>query len=395
VFGVERRQVWLLVSLIALGTGIRVWIAFTNYGWPYDIGSAYVVAKQLVTHPLHVYGALRWPYPGGYLPVILLCRSIAHLFGIAFWAIWKLPPILCDAGIAALLAWTLTRLGRSSRERLVATALVALGPSFVLISGYHGQIDSAMVLPALAGVVVWCLEPRGRRAWAAGILIGIAAAIKQPAFFMVFALLPTARSRREAAIVLVCAVGIPLLSVLPFLAADPHPTWRSLTHNQGVPGIGGLSLLLQPGLVHTTVRGQFGFPNAVNAWFYERQNWIVGVSVLASALFAYRKRLDPIPAAALIWLTVYVSNFNWSYQYFVWGLPFFLLAGWSARVAAMQLALLLPGAELYFRFGVPALTWLYLPLVTCVWAGSAVWLVATLVRPRAPVLALARGTVRS
>jgi hypothetical protein len=215
-----------------------------------------------------------------------------------------------------------------------------------------------MTLPALAAVLVWWLGPRERRAWQAGILIGVAAAIKQPAIFMVLALLPTARSWREAAVVLALAACIPLLSVLPFLAADPHPTWHSLTHNQGVPGIGGLS------------------------------------PVLASGLFAYRKRLDPIPAAALIWLTVYVSNFNWSYQYFVWGLPFFLLAGWRARVAAIQLGLLLPAAELYYRFGVPDLTWLYLPLVMCVWAGCAVWLLATIARPRAPVWAVARGTVR-
>jgi hypothetical protein len=251
-----------------------------------------------------------------------------------------------------------------------------------------------MTLPALAGVVVWSLESHRRRAWQAGLLIGVAASIKEPAFFMVLALLPTARSWREAAIVVTCAAGVPVLSVLPFLVADPAPTWQSLTHNYGVPGIGGLSLLLQPGLVHTTVHGEFGFPNALNAWFYERQNWIVGLSVLASALFAYRKRLQPIPAAALIWLTVYVSNFNWSYQYFVWGLPFFLLAGWSARVAAIQLALLLPAAELYFRFGVPGLTWVYLPLVTCVWTGCTLWLIATIVRLRTPVWAVARGTVR-
>jgi Glycosyltransferase family 87 len=392
---VQRRQVWLLVALIAIGTGIRLWIAFTNYGWPYDVGSGYAVARQLVSHPLHVYSVLRWPYPAGYLPVVLLCREIAHVTGAAFWAVWKVPAVLCDAGIAALVASAVTRFGGSPRERLVATALVALGPSFILISGYHGQIDSAMTLAALAGVVIWCLESRGRRAWQAGILIGLGASIKQPAFFMVLALLPTARSWREARTLLACSVGVPVLSVIPFLAADAGPTWHSLTHNQGVPGIGGLSLLLQPGLVHTTVRGEFGFPNAVNAWFYERQNWIVGLSVLAGGLFAYRKRLDPIPAAALIWLTVYVSNFNWSYQYFVWGLPFFLLAGWRARVATIQLGLLLPAAELYFRFGVPGLTWLYLPLVMCVWVACAFWLAAGIVRPSAAVWAAARGTVRS
>jgi Glycosyltransferase family 87 len=381
VRSLDRRAFVLLGALLAVGTGIRLWIAFTNYGLRYDIDSAYIVARLLSTHPLHAYAALRYPYPAGYFPVILLCHWIAQATGAAFWAVWKVPAILCDAGIAALLAWALGRFGASPRERLVAAALVALGPVFILISGYHGQIDSAAILPALAGVIVWKLGG-DRRAWQAGVLIGLGTAVKQPPFFVALALLPTARTRREMAILLGCAAAIPLLSVAPFLIADAHRTWTSLTYNKGLPGLGGLSVLLQPGLSRGLQHGYFVLPTPLTVWFYVKQNWIVGLSVVAVALYAYRKRLDPVPAAALIWLVVYVSDFDWAYQYFVWGLPFFLLAGWRREVAALQLGLALPAAQIYFHFGLADLGWVYVPLIMLVWAGVAVWFVAALRRTR-------------
>jgi len=365
----DRRLLLSIGALIVLGTGLRVWIAFTNYGLTYDIDTAYITAALLASHPLHAYQAVRYPYPAGFFPVILLCHYIAEGFAIAFYKVWKVPAILCDAGIASLMAFALRRLGAPPRERLIAVALVALGPSFILISGYHGQIDSAAILPAFAGLIVWKLELGGdRRALYAGLLIGLGASVKLPPLFTVLALLPTARSRREAAILAGCAAAIPALSVAPFLIDNPGPTWRSLTYNQGIPGLGGLSVLIQPGLVSGWQHLHLNTMTPLTIWFWRKQNWIVGLSVLAAGGYAYWRRLDPIIAAALIWVTVYVANFNWAYQYFIWGFPFFLLAGWRRSVAAMQLLLALPAAQVYFQFSVPALSWAYIPLVMLVWA---------------------------
>jgi len=318
----DRTLLLALGALIVIGTGLRLWIAFTNYGFTYDINSAYITAALLATHPLHAYQDIRYPYPAGYFPVILLCHYLANWIGIAFYKVWKVPAILCDAGIATLLAWTLRRLGAPGRERLMAVALVALGPSFILISGYHGQIDSAAILPAFAGLIVWKLELGGnRRAWYAGLLIGLGASVKLPPFFTALALLSTARSRRETVILLGCAAAVPALSVVPFLLDNPGPTWRSLTYNNGVPGLGGLSVLVQPSLVPYWQHGVVFVPNSLTVWFYEKQNWIVGLSVLAAAVFAYRRRLDPLPAAALIWVTVYVANFDWALPVLHLGVP--------------------------------------------------------------------------
>jgi hypothetical protein len=381
----DRRLLLSIGALIAIGTALRLWIAFTNYGFKYDIDSAYITAALLVSHPLHAYQDVRYPYPAGFFPVILVCHYIAQGFAIAFYKVWKVPAILCDAGIAALLAFALDRLGAPPRERLIAVALVALGPSFILVSGYHGQIDSVAIMPALAGLIVWKLGLGGdRRAWYAGLLIGLGAAVKLPPLFTVMALLPSARSRREAAILVGCAVAIPVLSVVTFLLDNPGPTWHSLTYNDGVPGLGGLSVLIQPSLVRSWQHGVVFVPTSATVWFYEKQNWIVGLSALAAGGWAYWRRLEPVTAAALIWVTVYVANFDWAYQYFIWGFPFFLLAGWRRSVAILQLLLALPAAQIYFHWSLPTFSWAYVPLIMLVWALFAGWLVAIVRRPATP-----------
>jgi hypothetical protein len=375
-----------VAGLVAIGTGIRLWIAFTNYGLKWDIDSAYTAANWLTSHPLHVYESNRYPYPGGFLPVILVCRWIADATGAAFYGVFKVPSILADAGIAVALAWGLERLGATARERLIAVGLVALGPSFILISGYHGQIDSTAILPALVAVIVWRLGGAGR-GWQAGLLIGLATAIKTVPLFMVLALLPTVRSWREAAVLIGCALAVPVLSLLPFAIADWHYAIGWQRENRGLPGLGGLGLLFQPGLVD----GWFHTPQYLVPWNHltklsmDSQNYVVGAAAVVAGAYAFRRRMDAVHAAALIWLVIYVANADWAFQYFVWGLPFFLLARRYWEVAALQLALVLPAAQIYFQFADHALGWAYIPLMTLVWCSLLLWALtlAMRYRPRA------------
>lgn len=363
----SRRQRVALVALLVVGTGVRVWISLTNYGVVYDTDTASIVAHLLATHPLHAYSSVRYPYPAGYLPVLLGSHAVSTLTGVPFWKLWKLPATIGDAGLALALVWGLGRRGCSASLRLGAAAAVALGPIFVIVSGYHGQLDPVAILPALVAVVLW--EAGGaRRAWSAGILIGLGAAIKTVPFFVVLALLPTARSRREAAIAVGCAVAVPLLTLLPFLIDNFGPTWKSLTFNHGVGGLGGLSVLVQPSLVHGWLVGPLPHLSSATLFFTAKQNLMVGVAVLLAAGVACRRRLDAVDGAVLIWLGVYIANFNWAYQYFVWGLPFFLLAGWLRQAVLLQLLLIVPAVEMYLDFDVSALGWAVIPLSLATWA---------------------------
>jgi hypothetical protein len=185
-------------------------------------------------------------------------------------------------------------------------------------------------------------------------------------------LLPTATSHKERLTLIAPAIAIPAASIVPFLIADGHTVQRALTANQGVPGWGGVSLFAQPRLIHYWLHGIPFTPTELTRQLTLNQNKIVLAAVLISGAIAWRRRIQPIRAAALIWAVVYVANPNWSFQYFIWGLPFFLLAGLTGATALLQALLALPAAELYFRWGVHRFEWAYLPLVYAAW----LWFVA-------------------
>src|SRR3712207_1723439 len=114
----------------------------------------------------------------------------------------------------------LRRRGATERTRLAAVALVALGPSFWIVSGYHGHIDSLAILSAVLIVWLWDRWPPGmRRALTCGGLVGLGIATKVVPGLVLVALLPWVRSRREALALVAPAALIPLVAFVPFLVA--------------------------------------------------------------------------------------------------------------------------------------------------------------------------------
>lgn len=93
-------------------------------------------------------------------------------------------------------------------------------------------------------------------------------------------------------------------------------------------------------------------------------------------------------AATVVWLGVFVAILSFVVQYAVWGLPFFLLAGFVWQTASAQLALLVPTAITYGALNLGDLDAdIYVPLMTGVWVMWFVALVvlcASLIRGRRP-----------
>jgi uncharacterized membrane protein len=289
----------------------------------------------------------------------------------------RLPPIAADAALAWLVQHMVARRGGSPAARVGSAAAVALGPVFAATSGYQGQLDSVAILPALGALAVWDRPGAGRRALAAGLLIGAGAAVKTAPILMLVALLPTARTRREAALLVAGAAAVPLLALAPFAAADPHGVAHALRYH-GLPGLGGLSLLSQPNLplgwlaaehVRTT-----GFAHALTEG--AALVLLPALALVALTLWRRRPAVDPVTAAALAWLVFYVFGVNFLMQYLVWGLPFFVLvAGWR-RVLAAQIVLTPATVLIFAKTDSHAAVWLLytLPLVL-LWAACAVLLV--------------------
>jgi hypothetical protein len=383
----SRQALVAVLALIAAGTVGRIVWAFSSYGVAPDIDALQLVANELRSDPGELYPTGRWPYPGAFLPLAVLADVVADALGIPFHGVIQIPAILADAAIAWVVAGALLpRFGE--RTAVAGAALVAASPIFILISGYHGQIDAVAVLPALAGVLLWVRGVPNRALWA-GLLIGLGAAVKQPPLFLVLALLPGAAGWREGGRLVGAAAAVPLVSILPFLVLDPGGTVEGVTANRGVPGFGGLSAFLQPDLTRFWATLGAGVePNGAVELVTDAQNWIVGAAVLATGLMLWRRRVEPLHGAVLIWLVVYATNPNFAFQYLIWGLPFFIAAGHLRATLALTTVATPPAVLLLIRPDVDGSGWLYWCLVQALWlvlcaAAARAWVRTA--RPKASV----------
>ncbi|MBA2506602.1 MAG: hypothetical protein H0V29_11770 [Thermoleophilaceae bacterium] len=370
----------ILWALIGAGVVARLAVAYSTYGQPYDMESLHLVRDALLDDPLHVYervnldvesGLVRWPYAPGYFAWL----AVADVLPGVFHGTVQLLPIAADALIALVVADFLGRRGASERTRLAAAGLIALGPSFAVVSGYHGHFDSVAILPVVVALWAWegGVRPE-RRALVAGALIGVGAAVKTVPALMLAALLPKARGLREAGWLAVPAVAIPALALAPFFRTDPGAVRDALGYH-GAPGVGGVSLLTQPNLAEGWIGGQAVAPNAATDFFLESGGLVsasVGAGLLAFLLWT---RPPAVQGAVVVWLALYVFAPGFFLQYAVWGMPFFLMAGYLGRALALQVVLLPPTVMIYSdSVDGSAAVALYVACMLAVWLGFAIWL---------------------
>jgi hypothetical protein len=335
----SRRAFYLRFGALALlGVGLRAWLLARYPGDPFDLNSALLMRKGVLHHGLHAYSyanptaRLHYPYPPGWLPVILAGVSIAHAVGASVGDLLRAPLIVVDVALAwvvqAILAWT----GRSDNERLAGAALILLGPPIFATTILQGQLDTVSALAILGAVAAWLrVDPR-RRWLAAGVLIGTGATVKTTPIFAVLALLPTAVSRRERLKLAVVAVAIPVASLLPFAIADPG-AMRRLAGYHGAPGAGGLSLLVQPRLALDWLSAPVVAISGANHALDHAATWLAVAAVAIVAATSWRARLDPLTAGVLVYAALLLGGVDFFLQYIVWLLP--LIVAWGRlRIAA-------------------------------------------------------------
>jgi len=184
------------------------------------------------------------------------------------------------------------------------------------------------------------LRPAAQRLLA-GLLIGAGTALKTTPLVLLAALVPTVRSRGEGLRLVVIALAVPFVLLAPFLAADAAGVVDSLRYH-GYPGGGGLHVVVQPNLADYS-----GKPLTTTSRVLQDVNSVlVAITVAALTWLLWRRRVEPVRAAAILWLGIFVAGVNWYPQYLNWGLPFFLMTGWVVWVAVVQ-AVLLPFALTY------------------------------------------------
>ncbi len=376
---IRRHPLW---AILVAGVAIRVVLAFAFFGHG-DLRVMAFFGRGFEHDPLHVYalngnkGAYLWPYPPLYFPWVAGAAWVAKHTFLPFSGISQLLPILADSAIAVAIYVYLGWRGASERARLAGAAVVMFGPAFVAISGYHGQIDSVAILPAVLGVMAWERRPVGRRATSSGLLIGVGGAIKTVPLLVLLPLLPSARAWRERFVLVAVAVAVPVALLVPFYIAEPQEV-RSALDYSGLPGRGGLSLVLDPGFAVDRLQGLLlASPSGASLWLDQHAGAITAVALVGLAAFLFRFRPSPIDGTVLLWLTVFVFSPDFLLQYLIWGLPFFIMAGYLRESAILQVALI---PALVITYLIPfsnpdVAAVIYLPSMIGLWAF---WVVALL-----------------
>jgi len=180
----------------------------------------------------------------------------------------------------------------------------------------------------------------------AGVFFGIAISIKTVVAVIVIAFAFAAGTLRRTALFVVSACIVPLIALLPYVLIS-ETTVRNAMSYRGIPGVGGLSLVVQPELVDFWLLGLKPPVTDLQASLYRGVPKLVLLGVLITTLVALRKRPEPVLGAVLLLLAGYAVGVNFSLHYLIWVIPMIVLAGYWRLAVALQIALLLPVIAIY------------------------------------------------
>lgn len=226
----------LILLLIVLGFTARL-IGMETGGAQADVASYYNHA-YVTWQGLNVYQVDFFPYLPGWLLVESGAFWLAQAVGLQFATVIRLYIILNDLALCLLLS-VIARKEFPERAGTVS-ALYAITPLAILITGFHGQFDSVAAVLAMLGFY-FLITYSGPVV--AGILIGLAVTMKPNVIILVPLLMWRERRNPLSAVLILAASSIIIFSITaPFLIDDPAVFHRNILAYQGTvdQGLGGL-----------------------------------------------------------------------------------------------------------------------------------------------------------
>jgi len=399
----RRRLGFGVLWLLAGGAIVRLVLIALVGGEYYDVHNFARVGEAFIRAPLHVYqvdvnpGSFQgsptylWPYLPAFIPVLGALRWLSDQLGVTFSHLDRAVIGAVDLGLAWLVYRILGALRRSRPERLAGAALIAFGPAFVAISALHGQIDVVAWLPAVAAVGLWELRRGGDRALLCGALLGLGIAIKTTPGLVLLALAPTARDRRELLALVVSAATVAAITVVPFAIVAPRGL-SAITGYGGFAGRAGLTALLQPRLAIHDLTGPPVIYDATTRWLLAHSDIVLAAALIPVEAIVWARRLPAAEATVALLLAFYVAGAAILPQYWLWIVPFLILAHRLRAALVYQLALLPLLAATYAFLQEPdqpnrhlstgLVLYGYVPVLWIVTLGLLAALIALLAKPR-------------
>lgn len=293
----------------------------------------YKIAPDL-NHPpsmLHILSGLLWMSDHTHLP-------------FHFWI--RFPGILADVGSL----WLVCRIvGPRIAERsvFIAVLLIAIAPTHILISGFHGNTDPIMIFFVMAAV--WLAGYRDKPA-AGGIAYGMALCIKVAPIILAPVLFLSLTGVRKRVAFFLATLSVTALAWSPYIFQEPSAVIHQVFGYKSSYGLWGFSWL---------------FRELANAW--PASQWINnGFSRFGSAfvvaailvLSVWMNRLTRKPSlytqVGMVFLLFFTATSGFAVQYLAWLTP------WVAELGALPVALFIVTGSVfllvvynYWNLGMP------------------------------------------
>lgn len=322
---VSERWGWRPSLTTALLVALALRLAMYALAWdrvqPYDLMLDFRVAGENVLQHQDLMLNSRergWNYLPTYGFVMAIAVYVQELTGLPWVAVARIPAILFDLGVVAMVY----ALADKQKAGLRAFQYACI-PIAVLVSAVHGQMESLCLLLALGAFLALRFHPR---AVLAGVLIGLAISVKTwPALFLPALLLAlpgwAARARLVAG---AAAVGLVLLLTQPLTVGSPV---------QQLPAtVARILSYHSPG-------GSWGWTSVVYAYSpYTPENYedsvlwgivaqvgsMLTLLAVAAAIWWWR-RADPLVVAGVAASTFQITTAGHGAQYLTWPMPFLVL----------------------------------------------------------------------
>ncbi|HKO25053.1 MAG TPA: glycosyltransferase 87 family protein [Chloroflexota bacterium] len=305
------------LAVFALGLVLRAVLIPITHGQDFvvwNLASRYTLAGiNVYAHHPH--------YPGGpytYFPLFLYLELpfqwLALHSGVSFTVLGKLPIMAGDLLAAALIATHLRQRGHGDGIRALGTGLYFLNPLVLYNGAFYGRFDALCV--GLFLLALRFYDPRQPRSWRFPVLYAYAVAAKTyPVFILPWLLLRERARRGRVVIALVLVLGG--LS-LPYLITSLGRFFSDIVLYNGRKLPGNLSWQI------ILLDQHYLSPHGARLLTY------VLLALFAVALFLFT-RLDLYTYCLVAILLFIVLSKVVIEQYFLWPMPFLILAALDRR----------------------------------------------------------------
>jgi hypothetical protein len=241
--------------------------------------------------------------------------------GFPFWL--RIPAICADLG-SVLLVWKILRIERVNFNP-AAVVLMAVAPTSIMVSGFHGNTDPLMIFFVLLSVYFIEKTPAIKWSfWVAGIAMGMSMNIKiVPVIFLPALLLylPNLRARIQYFGAL---IGTILVASLPYVLEDPIYIATRVLGYGSLYGQWGLSRLLL-----TSLPQRFQW---INAFYADYGKYLIVIAIIAASVWM-NKVIKRSPLFIQLGFIVFIFlclTPGFGIQYLAWTVPWVIGLGITA-----------------------------------------------------------------